>query len=82
VPEERLDLDLVDRVLLAALDEVGGIDVVVLPESAIEEREIAPLEALLARHGVIYLQAGVRGRATQPGAFGRNWKPMGINLRR
>jgi hypothetical protein len=79
VPEERLDLDLVDRVLLAALDEVGSIDVVVLPESAIEESEIAPLEALLAHHGVIYLQAGVRGRATHPGSLGSNWMHMGIN---
>jgi hypothetical protein len=49
VPEERLDLDLVERMVLAALDEVGSVDVVVLPECAIEESEIAPLEALLAR---------------------------------
>jgi hypothetical protein len=79
VPEERLDLDLVDRVLLAALDEVEGIDVVVLPESAIEESEIAALEALLAHHGVIYLQAGIRGRATDSGSLGSNWMHMGIN---
>jgi len=79
VPEERLDLDLVDRVLVAALDEVGGIDVVVLPECAIDEDEIAALEALLACHGVIYLQAGVRGRPTHPGSLGGNWMHMGIN---
>jgi hypothetical protein len=79
VPEERLDLDLVDRVLLAAIDEVGSIDVVVLPECAIEESEIVALEALLACHGVIYLQAGVRGRATHPGSLGSNWMHMGIN---
>jgi hypothetical protein len=79
VPEERLDLDLVDRALLAAIDEVGNIDVVVLPESAIEESEIVALEALLASHGVIYLQAGVRGRATHPGSLGSNWMHMGIN---
>src|SRR5262249_31479896 len=30
-PEEGLDLDLVDRMLLAARDEVGRVDVVVLP---------------------------------------------------
>jgi len=81
VPEERLDLDLVDRVLLAALDEVDSIDVVMLPESALEESEIVPLEGLLARHGVIYLQAGVRGRATHPGALGSNWMHTGVNPR-
>ena len=58
-PEEPLDLDLVDRVLLAARDEVGTVDVVLLPESAIEERELDALEALLGRHGVSYLRAGV-----------------------
>lgn len=36
VPEERLDLDLLDRVLIAALDEVESVDVVMLPESAID----------------------------------------------
>ena len=80
-PEERLDLDLVDRVLLAAIDEAGGIDVVVLPESAIDESDIVPLESLLARHGVIYLQAGIRGHPTQPGGLGSNWMHMGINPR-
>lgn len=64
VPEERLDLDLVDRVLLAAIDETGGIDVVVLPESAVDESDIVPLESLLAHPAVIYLHAGVRERTT------------------
>jgi hypothetical protein len=79
VPEERLDLDLVDRVLRAAIEETGRISVVVLPESAIEEGDITPLESLLAHHGVIYLQAGVRGRPTGPGGYGSNWMHMGIN---
>ncbi len=51
-PEERLDLDLVDRMLLAAREEVGRVDVVLLPESAVEESEVEELEALLDRHGV------------------------------
>src|SRR6185437_9970671 len=46
-PAERLDLDLVDRMLVAARYEVGSIDVVCLPESAIAEDELAPLGALL-----------------------------------
>jgi hypothetical protein len=79
VPEERLDIDLLDRVLLAALDEVGNIDVVVLPESAIDESEIALLEALLERHGVVYVQAGVRGGATHPSGPGTNWIHIGVN---
>jgi hypothetical protein len=78
-PEERLDLDLVDRTLLAAIDEVGSVDVVVLPESAIDESEILPLEAVLERHGVVYLQAGVRGGPTHPGGLGSNWMHIGIN---
>jgi hypothetical protein len=53
-PSERLDLDLVDRVLTAALDEVDDVDVVVLPESAVDESEIDELESVLDRHGVVY----------------------------
>ena len=63
-PEQPLDLDLVDRLLVAARDEVGTVDVVLLPESAVEERELDALEALLDRHGVSYLQAGVRSALT------------------
>ena len=81
VPEDRLDLDLVDRVLLAALDEVESIDVVVFPEEALEESEIVPLETLLSHHGVTYLQAGVRGRAPNPGGLGSNWVHIGVNPR-
>src|SRR5262249_23754321 len=58
-PAERLDLDLLDRVLVAALDEVDDVNVVVLPEAAIEASEIDELEAVLDRYGVSYLTAGV-----------------------
>ncbi len=47
-PSEPLDLDLVDRMLIAARDEAEPVDVVVLPESAAEHGEIDDLEALLA----------------------------------
>jgi hypothetical protein len=80
-PEERLDLDLVDRMLLAARDEVGRVDVVLLPESAVEESELEALEALLDRHGVVYLQAGVRRRSRQPGGLGSNQMHIGVNPR-
>lgn len=72
-PSERLDLDLVDRILIASRDEVESVKVVVMPESAVDSDEIEPLEALLVHHGVQGLVAGVRQRPTHPGQFGRNW---------
>jgi hypothetical protein len=76
-PEERLDLDLVDRMLLAARDEVGRLDVVLLPESAVEESELDALETLVDRHGVIHLQARVRRRSQRPGGLGSNQMHVG-----
>jgi hypothetical protein len=78
-PAEPLDLDLLDRVLVAARREAGSVDVVVLPESAVEEREIDDLEALLDAHGVAYLQTGVRQPVRQPGQFPANWLHIGVN---
>jgi hypothetical protein len=78
-PAEGLDLDLLDRVLLAAREEAGSVDVVVLPESAVDEREIDDLETLLESHGVAILNAGVRGRSPQPGRFPGNWLHIGVN---
>ena len=80
-PTERLDFDLVDRVLVAAREEVGSVDVVVLPEMAVEEDEIDELEALLHRHGVVNLQAGVRRRSDLPGTPPGNWLHSGVNPR-
>ncbi len=80
-PEERLDLDLVDRMLVAAREEVGSVDVVLLPESAVEESELDALEALLDRHGVTYLQAGLRKRSQRPGRLGSNQMHVGVNPR-
>ena len=80
-PSETLDLDLVDRTLVAARDEVRNVDVVVLPESAVEAGEIDELETLLDRHGVMYLQTGVRERSKQPGRLGANYVHVGVNPR-
>jgi hypothetical protein len=80
-PEERLDLDLVDRMLLAAREEVDRVDVVLLPESAVDESELDALEALLDRHGVIYLQAGLRKHSLRPGGLGCNQMHIGVNPR-
>src|SRR5262245_30177290 len=78
-PAERLDLDLWDRVLVAARQECGSVDVVLLPESAVAEDEIDELERLLGRHGVIQLVAGVRQPNRQAGQFPSNWLHMGFN---
>jgi hypothetical protein len=80
-PAEGLDLDLLDRVLVAARQEAGSVDVVLLPESAVDERDLDDLETLLDRHGVISLVAGVRQTSPQPGRFPSNWLHMSFNPR-
>jgi len=78
-PSERLDLDLVERLILAARDEVDSVDVVLLPECAVEEAEVFALEALLGRSGVTMLVAGVRQRSAEPGRLPGNWVHIGVN---
>jgi hypothetical protein len=80
-PSEGLDLDLLDRVLIAARDEAGSVDVVMLPESAVEEGELDDLEALLDAHAVVYLQTGVREPVRQSDRFPNNWLHVGVNPR-
>jgi hypothetical protein len=78
-PSEQLDLDLVDRMLTAALDEVDTVNAVILPESAVDNDEIEDLEALLGRRGVTGLITGVRGHPEQSGQFPRNWVHIGVS---
>jgi hypothetical protein len=80
-PAEALDLDLLDRVLVAAREEVNSVDVVLLPESAVSEDEIGPLERLLDRHGVNFVYTGVRQRCSQVGRLPGNWLHTGISPR-
>ena len=80
-PGEVLDFDLLDRVLVAARQEAGSVDVVCLPESAVQEGEIDELEALLCNHGVIALVAGVRQQRAELGRAPNNWLHMGFNPR-
>ena len=80
IPSERLDLDLADRTLAAARDQAGPVDVVILPESAVEHSEIDGLETLLARHDVTTLITGVREHPAQPGWFPRNWVHIGVSV--
>jgi hypothetical protein len=78
-PAEGLDLDLLDRVLVAARQEADSVDVVLLPESAVDERELDDLETLLGHHGVVSLVAGVRQTTPPPGRFPTNWLHMSFN---
>jgi hypothetical protein len=80
-PDRRLDLELLDRVLATARREAGSVDVVLLPESAIDADEIEGVERLLDRHGVVFLQAGVRERARAPEKLPGNWIHIGVSPR-
>jgi hypothetical protein len=77
----EVDFDLLDGVLTAARRETKSVDVVVMPESAVDESEIAYMESVLERHGVAFLQAGVRQRPKEPGRFGSNWIHVGVSPR-
>jgi hypothetical protein len=80
-PTEGLDLDLVERLILSARDEVDSVDVVLLPECAVEETEVSALEALLERYGVTMLISGVRQGSPEPGRLPGNWVHIGVNPR-
>src|SRR6516165_2145841 len=80
-PSEKLDLDLVSRMIVAARDEVDSVDGVLLPESAVDENEVEDLETVLDRHGVAMLITGVRQHPPQRGRFPSNWVHIGANPR-
>ena len=80
-PAQGLDFDLLDRVLVTARREARSVDVVCLPESAVEEGEIDELEAFLYDRGVIALWAGVRQESPEPGRAPHNWLHLGLNPR-
>ena len=80
-PAEKLDLGLVSRTILAARDEVDSVDVVILPESAIDESDVNDLEAVLDSHGVISLITGVRQHSPEPGCRPGNWVHIGFSPR-
>jgi hypothetical protein len=72
VPSEPFDLDLADRLIDAALQDVDGVDVVVLPEGCLEESQIAPFETVLERRGVPMLVCGLRPDPLTTGQFPGN----------
>jgi hypothetical protein len=77
-PGELLDLDLADRVLQSARDQEGSVEIVVLPESALRPGDIDELEALLTRHRVWLVIAGIREPPDPGGRFGANWLHLGV----
>ena len=77
-PGELLDLDLADRVLQSVRNQRGSVDIVVLPESALRPGDIDKLEALLTRHRVWLVVAGVREPPGPGGGFGANWLHLGV----
>ena len=79
-PAEPFDLGLVERAVLAALDEVDVLDAVVLPESCVPAELLHPLEAVLARHGVTVLLAGVREKVEDPLRQPANWVHLGVHV--
>lgn len=76
-PQEPFDpaeaVGLVER----ARPHVGAVDALVLPEGALDEAEVAPLQQALAAAGVPYLIAGVRQRARGAEAFGGTYAHFG-----
>jgi hypothetical protein len=79
-PAEAVDLDLLDRVLAAALDEVDAVDLVVLPEGALPADTVGELEGVLARHRVGAVVAGIRDTSPPVGGLPGNWVHLGVRL--
>ena len=79
-PTESFDLDLVERTLRGALDEVDGVDAVMFPESSVPVGDLEPLEALLARYGVTVLLAGARETTTSSDRMPANWVHLGVHV--
>ncbi|UOY03597.1 hypothetical protein [Blastococcus sp. PRF04-17] len=79
-PAEPFDLDLVERTLRSALDEVDGVDAVVFPESSVPAGDLDQLEALLGRYGVTLLLAGVRETTATADRLPANWVHLGVHI--
>jgi hypothetical protein len=79
-PSEPFDVSLVDRILRAAASQVDRVDVVVLPESSLPLDQIQPLEAVLARHGVLLVVAGIREPADVARGLPSNWVHLGVSM--
>jgi len=80
-PPEGLDLDLLERVIVAAHEEVETVDVVILPEGAVPTGQLDELEEILARHRVTIVIAGMREPpAALDAPMPVNWVHLGVHL--
>lgn len=70
-PPDRLPHEVLAGVLEAARRHQPRVDVVILPEAAVDESELPGIEAVLGQHGVVSLIAGVR-EPPRRGRFGGN----------
>jgi hypothetical protein len=76
-PQEPFVLDELERLVDAARRQVGAIDIVVLPEAALEESSVGLVQELLAGVGVPYLIAGARQPAGRGHPFGLSYAHLG-----
>lgn len=76
-PQEPFGSEDAVRLVERARRRVGEIDVLVLPEGALEESEVVGLQQLLVEAGVPYLIAGVRSHSRGPQGFGTNYAHFG-----
>jgi hypothetical protein len=76
-PQEPLALEELARLVEAAKRQVGAIDILVLPEAALEEARVAPLQELIAAAGVPYLIAGARQPPGPDSPFALSYAQLG-----
>lgn len=76
-PQEPLDPDLLLRLVEVGKRHVGRIDAVVLPEAALDEPSVQPLQQALAAAEVPYLIAGARKPANPEAPFSTNYAHLG-----
>ena len=79
-PSHSFDLSLTDRLLAEASKYADRVDIVVLPEDSLLQQDLPGLEALLSRHGVGMLVAGLGTGVRDGGAFTSNWVHFGASI--
>lgn len=76
-PQAPFVLDELARLVEAAQRQVGAINIVVLPEAALEEAAVEPVQAMLAAAGVPYLITGAREPPSPGHPFGLSYAHLG-----
>lgn len=76
-PQEPFTLDELARLVEAAQRQVGAVNAVVLPEAALDEAAVEPVQAMLAAAGVPYLIAGAREPPGPGHPFGLSYAHLG-----